>query len=139
MTAMDVFSRYLFACPTSNQDVKAIAKVIINNMIKHAYLPKTLSSDKSRAFMSHVINEVADALGFTLKHATRKHGQTIGLLERSDASIKQALKIETGERRSLWLNTSVLRSLSRTFLITKVFAVSQAEIFTAVFLIISLI
>ena len=52
--------------------------------------------------MSHVIKEVAVVLGITLKHATTKHAQTIVLLERSHASIKQALKIETGERRSPW-------------------------------------
>ena len=96
-----VFSRYLFAYPTSNQDATTIAKVIINIMTKHAYLPTTLISDKGTAFMSHVIKEEA-VLGITLKHATTKHAQTIGLLERSHASIKQPLKIETGERRSLW-------------------------------------
>ena len=99
VTAMDVFSRYLFAYATSNQDAKTIAKVLINIMTKHAYLPTTLISDKGTAFMSHVIKEVAGVLGITLKHATTKHAQTIGLLERSHASIKQALKIETGERR----------------------------------------
>ena len=52
--------------------------------------------------MSHVIKEVAGVLSITLKHATTKHAQTIGLLERSHASIKQTLKIGTGERRSLW-------------------------------------
>ena len=45
---------------------------------------------------------MAGVLGITLKHATKKHAQTIALLERSHASIKQSLKIETGERRSLW-------------------------------------
>ena len=59
-------------------------------------------SDKGTAFTSHLIKEVAGLLGITLKHATTKHAQTIGLLERSHASIKQSLKIETGERRSLW-------------------------------------
>ena len=71
-------------------------------MTKHAYLPTSLISDKGTAFMSHVIKEVAGFLGITLKHATTKHAQTIGLLEQSLASIKQALKSETGERRSLW-------------------------------------
>ena len=71
-------------------------------MTKYAYLPTTLISDKDTAFTSHVIKEVAGVLGITLKHATTKHAQTIGLLERSHASIKQALKIETGERRSSW-------------------------------------
>ena len=102
VTAMDVFSRYLFAYPTANQDSTTIAKVLINIMTKHAYLPTTLISDKGTAVTSHVIKEVAGVLGITLKHATTKHAQTIGLLERSHMSIKQSLKIETGERRSLW-------------------------------------
>ena len=102
VTAMDVFSRYSFAYPTSNQDAKTIAKVFINIMSKHAYLPTTLISDKGTAFMCHVFKEVAGVIGITLKHATTNHAQTIGLLEQSHASIKQTLKIETGERRSLW-------------------------------------
>ena len=105
------FPRYLFAYPTSNQDAKTIAKVLTDIMTKHAYLPLTLNSHKGTDFMSHVIKVVAGVLGFTLKHATTKHAQTIGLLERSHASIKQALKIETGERRSLWhkyINIAVL-------------------------------
>ena len=63
VTAMDVFSPCLFAYPTSNQDAKTIAKVLINNMAKHAYLPTTLISDKGTAFMSHVIKEVAGVPG----------------------------------------------------------------------------
>ena len=46
VTAMDVFSRYLFAYPTANQDATTFAKVLINIMTKHAYLPTTLNSDK---------------------------------------------------------------------------------------------
>ena len=80
VTAMDVFSRYLFAYPTSNQDAKLLAKVSINIMTKHAYLPTTLISDKGTAFMSHV-TKVAGVLGITLKHATTKNAKTIGLLE----------------------------------------------------------
>ena len=99
---MDVFSRYLFTYPTSNQGATTTTKGIINIITKHAYLPRTLISDKGTAFTSHVIKEVAGVLGITLKHATTKNAQTIGLLERSHASIKQSLKIETGERRSLW-------------------------------------
>ena len=50
-------------------------------MTKHAYLPTTLISDKDTVIMSHVIKEVAGVLGITLKHATTKHAQTIGLFE----------------------------------------------------------
>ena len=102
VTAMGVFSRCLFAYSTSNQDAKTIAKVSISIMTKHGYLPTTLISDKGTTFMSHVIKEVARVLRLNLKHATTKHAQTLGLLEQSHASMKQTLKIETGERRSLW-------------------------------------
>ena len=79
-----------------------MAKVIINIMTKHAYLPATIMSDEGTAVTSHVFKEVAGVFGNTLMHVTTKHAQTIGLLERSDASVKQLWKIETGERRSLW-------------------------------------
>ena len=71
-------------------------------MTKQAYLAKTLISDEGSAVVSQVIKEVANVLGITLRHATTKHAQTIGLLEWSQVSIKQALNIETGEQRSLW-------------------------------------
>ena len=102
VTAMDVSSCCLFAYPASNQDAKTSAKVLINTMTRHAYLPTTLISDECTAFMSHVIKEVAGFLGISLKHATTKHAQIIWLLEQSHASIKQTLKTETGQRRSLW-------------------------------------
>ena len=85
VTAIDVFSRFLFAYTTSNQDAKTVAKVIINVITKHAYLPTTLMSDKGTAFTSHVIKEVAGVLGITLQNVTTKNAQTIGLLERSHA------------------------------------------------------
>ena len=102
VTAMDVFPRHILPYPTPNQDAKAIAKVIINIMAKHAYLPTILISDKGSTVVSHVIKEATVVHGITLKHATTKHAQSIGLLEQCHASIKQALKIEAGERRSSW-------------------------------------
>ena len=104
-------------------------------MTKHAYLPTTLISDKGTAVMSHVNKEVAGILGITLKHATTKHAQTIGMLKRSHASLKQALKIETGDRRSLWQKYVSIAVLIYNTSFRKVMAVSQAEFFMAVFLI----
>ena len=71
-------------------------------MTKHAYLPTTFISDKGTAFMSHVIKEVIGVLGITSKHAATKNTQSNMLLEKSHASIEQALKIETAKWRSLW-------------------------------------
>ena len=79
--------------------------------------------------MSYLIKEVAGVFESTIKHATTKHAQTIGLLERSYASIKQALKIETGERGSLlhkYVNIAVL-NYNTSF--QRVLAVNRAEFF----------
>ena len=52
--------------------------------------------------MSEVMADATRTLGIQLRHATTKHAQTIGILERSHASLKESLKISTGERRTMW-------------------------------------
>ena len=52
--------------------------------------------------MSNDFKEAAGALDITLKLATTKHAQKIGILERSHASINKSLTTETGERISFW-------------------------------------
>ena len=70
-------------------------------MTKHAYLPTTIFSDNGSVFLSQGIKEKAEVLEITLQHATTKHAQTSGPLERTHASLKKTLKVETGERRSM--------------------------------------
>ena len=108
-------------------------------MTEHAYLPTTLISHKGTAFTSHVIEEVAGILGITLKHATTKHAQTSGLLERSHPSIKQALKNGTGERRSLWHNNVSIAVLKYNTSYQASIGCERAEYFTDAFLTTSLI
>ena len=102
ITAIDVFSRYAFAYPVSNPTAVNTAKVIIDIMTRHAYLPTLNITDKGSVFVSQVIHEVAEILGINLKHATTKHAQTIGVLERAHATIKTSLKMASGEYRKQW-------------------------------------
>ena len=102
MTAIDVFSRYLFAYPLIEATAANVAKVIIDIMTKHSYLPTTLITDKGSAFTSKILEEITEILGITLKCATTKHPQTIGKLERTHASLKTNLKMASGEYRRQW-------------------------------------
>ena len=72
-------------------------------MTKNAYLPMTNISDKGSVCMSQVTKEVAEVLGLTLQHAPTKHAQTIGMLERTHASLKKALKVGKLKRKPMWL------------------------------------
>ena len=102
VTMIDVFSRYLFAYPTQNVTAKTIGRCIVDVMTRHAYLLTLILSDKGSQFRSEVVAEITQILEIQISHASTKHAQTIGILERTHASIKTALKISTGERRSMW-------------------------------------
>ena len=102
ITAIDVFPIYAFAYPVSNPTAVNTAKVIIDIMTRHAYLPTLFITDKGSVFVSQVIHEVAKILGIILKHATTKHAQTIGVIERAHATIKTSLKMSSGEYRKQW-------------------------------------
>ena len=89
VTAIDVFSKYAFANPVFTPTAVNTAKVIVDNMTKHAYLPTLMNADKGSVSIYQVISEVSTVLGHTLKHA-----QAIGVLERTKATLKTPLKME---------------------------------------------
>ena len=102
ITMMDVFSRYLFAYPTQDMTARTVGRCIIDVMTRHCYLPTVILTDKGSQFRSDVVNQIAQTLDIRISHASTKHAQTIGILERTHASLKTSLKISTGERRSMW-------------------------------------
>ena len=67
MIVIDVFSRYLFVYPLIEATATNVAKVIIDIMTKHLYLPTILITDKGSAFTSTIIAEKSQILGITLK------------------------------------------------------------------------
>ena len=101
-TAVGVFSTYLFAYPLYEATATSPAKVLIDIMTKHSFLPTTLLTDKGSVFISNIIKEITQVLGITLKCATIKHPQTIGKLERIHASLKTNLKMALDEYRRQW-------------------------------------
>ena len=101
-TALDNFSKYLFAYPVTYATATKTAKVLIDIMPKHSYLRTTLFTDKGTAFTSKLVAESVQSLGIQLKCATTKHPQTIDKLERTHASLKTNLRMASGEYRRHW-------------------------------------
>ena len=99
---MDVFSRYLFAYPVTDASATNTAKVIVDIMTKHTYLPTTLITDKGTAFTSRLVAEVAQILEICIKCVITKHPQTIGKLERTHASRKTNFKMASWDYRRQW-------------------------------------
>ena len=102
ITAIDVFSRYLFAYPVTRITASAVSRVIMDIFCEHTYLLTTTITNLGTQYNAQVTHEIAAVLGIELKHATMKHAQTLGLLERSHASVKTHLKAITGEFMTNW-------------------------------------
>ena len=102
IAAIDVFSRYLFAYTVARITATSVARVIMDILCKHTYLPTTIITDLGTHFNAQVTHAVTAVLGVELKHATMKHAQTIGLPGRTHASVKTQLKAATGEFRHNW-------------------------------------
>ena len=102
ITAIDVCSKYLFAYPVTLITATAVSRVIMDILCKHTYLPTTIITDLGTQFNAQVTHEVAAVLGNELKHATMNNAQTIGLLEKTHASVRMHLKAATGEFRNHW-------------------------------------
>ena len=102
LTARDYFSRYLFAIPVRKPDTKSVVNALIDIFTKHAYLPKNIITDKGSASTSQVIEEIMKTNGIKVSHATVKHAQTIGIIERSHQRLKQNLKINVSADRPQW-------------------------------------
>ena len=102
LTAIDVFSRYLFAYPLTNESAINVAKVIIDILTKHAYLRTTLTADKGTAITSAIVAEKPQILGITLKFSITRHPQIIGFW---------IINFETTQWSKLHLLLKLLRKL----------------------------
>ena len=87
----------MFAYLVTRFTATAISSVIVDILCKDTYLPTTIITDLGTQFNAQVTHEIAAVLGIEIKHATMKHAQTIGLLERIHASVKTHLKAATVE------------------------------------------
>ena len=106
ITTKDVFYGYLFAYPTQDMTARTLGRCIINVMTRHCYLPTVLLTDKGSQFRSEVVNQIAQPLDIRISHTSTKHAQTIGILKKTQASLKKIpLKITTGSDVRCGINT----------------------------------
>ena len=65
-------------------------------------MPKHILTDKGTAFTAELLSEIAKAADIHISHATIKHAQTIGMVERTHAKLKKILKISVNADRPQW-------------------------------------
>ena len=102
LTAIDVFTKYLFAVPLTNDRADTIARECTSIFFRHSYSPKTILSDLGTSYVSELLHELTKLLEIQLEHASLKHQQTVGFVERSHSALKRILKLNTNEQWNDW-------------------------------------
>ena len=102
LTAIAVFTKYLFAVPLTNVRADTIARELTSIFFRHSYLPKTFLSDLGTSIVSELLHELTKLLEIQLEHASLKHPQTVGVVERSLSALKRILKLNTNEQWNDW-------------------------------------
>ena len=102
LTAADVLSKYLLAMPLTNCCADNVARALTTIFFQHSYKPSKILSDLGTAFVSELMHELTKMLEIRLEHASLKHPQTVGVVERSHSALKRILKLNTNEQWNDW-------------------------------------
>jgi transposase InsO family protein len=99
LVLIDTFSGWVEAFPTKRETAQVVAKVLLEEIIPRYHIPKTLGSDNSLAFISNVLQGLAQAVGTNWKLHCEYNPQSSGQVERMNRTLKETLSklaIETG-------------------------------------------
>ena len=99
---MDIFSKYMFAQPLNSISAATVTKYLSQWFLRHCYIPLLITTDQGSQFTSQMLHELADLLEIKLEHATLKHAQTIGVVERSHGPLKRYLHIYENQLQHDW-------------------------------------
>jgi transposase InsO family protein len=99
LVLIDTFSGWVEAFPTKRETAQVVAKVLLEEIIPRYGIPETLGSDDGPAFISNVLQGLAQAVGTNWKLHCEYNPQSSGQVERMNWTLKETLSklaIETG-------------------------------------------
>ena len=102
LAGIDVFSKYLFAVPLTRIRARVIATELTKIFFQHSYIPHTIILDLGTNFVAELMHELAKLLEIKIGHATLKHAESVGVVERAHGALKRILKLNTNEQWSNW-------------------------------------
>ena len=91
-TIIDRFSRWPEAIPMIDMTAESCAKALLSGWFSRFGLPKDITSDRGRQFISHLWSQLLAMFGIQVAHTTAYHPQANGLVERFHRQLKASLK-----------------------------------------------
>jgi transposase InsO family protein len=91
LVLIDTFSGWVEAFPTKRETAQVVAKVLLEEIIPRYGIPETLGSDDGPAFISNVLQGLAQAVGTNWKLHCEYNPQSSGQVERMNWTLKETL------------------------------------------------
>ena len=103
---MDYLTKWpeVFAVP--DQSAATVARLLVEELVSRHGVPSEVLSDRGRAFLSSLMQEVELLLGFRKTNTTAYHPQTDGLVERFNCTLT-AMLAKTVEKRGVEWDTKL--------------------------------
>ncbi|UYV71990.1 K02A2.6-like, partial [Cordylochernes scorpioides] len=92
LSIMDLFTKYPILVPTRDQTAGTVVKALVDRVITHHGVPKTVLSDRGSAFISQVFKGVCKALGISAVNTTAWRPQSNGAVERQNRTVIESLR-----------------------------------------------
>lgn len=102
VTAVDHLTRYAETAPIRSGTAAEVAEFILHNIILRHGAPRVLLSDRGRAFLSTVVEELLRASHTTHKTTSSYHPQTNGLTERFHRTLSDMLSMYISPDHRNW-------------------------------------
>ena len=102
LSGIDVFSQNLFAKTLTSAHAGTIANALVSIFFQHSYIPTIIFSDLGTSFVAKLLHELTNPLEIKLQHASLKHPQSIGVVERSHSALNWILNFNTDEKWTTW-------------------------------------
>lgn len=92
LVIIDSFTKWIEAYPTRNNTALTTAKKLINEAIARFGIPEIIDSDQGPHFIGETVKHLSIALGIDWKLHIAGHPQASGLVERSNRTLKTAMR-----------------------------------------------
>ena len=102
LSVKEVFSKYLFSDRSTSAHAGRAAKALVSIFFQHNYNPTKILFDLGTSFVAEIFHELSKLVEIQLEHASLKHPQTIGVVERSHAALTLILRLNTDEKWTTW-------------------------------------
>ena len=86
----------------ADQTAATIARLLVEEIVSRHVVPSEILSDRGRAFLSGLMQEVETLLGFRKVNTTAYHPQTDGLVERYNRTLTAMLAKTVEKRGTEW-------------------------------------